>query len=81
MEVVTLVGVIAAIAGMGFALHRLIARDNAAFRAELRDLRADIGGLRADVASLRERLARLEGLFEGFTRQPDPAGSQPDAAD
>ena len=23
-----------------------------------------------DVADLRERMARLEGLFEGFTKQP-----------
>ena len=32
--------------------------------------------LRRDVADLRERMARLEGLFEGFTRRetaPPPA--------
>ena len=29
-------------------------------------------GLRRDVADLRERMARLEGLFEGFTRR-EPA--------
>ena len=32
--------------------------------------------LRRDVADLRERMARLEGLFEGFTRR---GGSGPSA--
>ena len=27
--------------------------------------------LHRDVADLRERMARLEGLFEGFTRRPE----------
>ena len=54
---------------MGFALHRLIARDVAAMRA---DIRSGIGGLRADVANLRERMAQLEGLFEGFARAAPP---------
>ena len=31
-------------------------------------LRGDVADLRGDVADLRERMARLEGLFEGFTR-------------
>ena len=36
--------------------------------AELRaEFRGDVAGLRADVADLREHMARLEGLFEGFT--------------
>ena len=29
----------------------------------------DIAGVHRDVADLRERMARLEGLFEGFTRR------------
>ena len=33
------------------------------------DLRQDIHYVREDVADLRERMARLEGLFEGFTRR------------
>ena len=32
------------------------------------DLRGEIHLVREDVADLRERMARLEGLFEGFTR-------------
>ena len=32
--------------------------------------------MRRDIADLRERMARLEGLFEGFTRR---GGSDPSA--
>lgn len=28
--------------------------------------------LHRDIASLRERMARLEGLFEGFTNRKEP---------
>ncbi len=33
------------------------------------DLRQEIRYVREDVAGLRERMARLEGLFEGFTKR------------
>ena len=32
------------------------------------ELKQEIHYVREDVAGLRERMARLEGLFEGFTR-------------
>ena len=34
-----------------------------------------VGELRRDVGDVRERLAKLEGLFEGFTKRgrPEPA--------
>ena len=32
-------------------------------------MRRDIAGLHRVIADLRERMARLEGLFEGFTRR------------
>ncbi len=32
------------------------------------DFRQEIHYVREDVGDLRERMARLEGLFEGFTR-------------
>ena len=35
-------------------------------------MRRDIAGLHRDIADLRDRMARLEGLFEGFTRR-EPA--------
>ena len=33
----------------------------------------DVAGAHCSVAGLRERMARLEGLFEGFTRREPPA--------
>ena len=43
----------------------------------LQAMRRDIAGVHRDIADLRECMARLEGLFEGFTRResapPPPA--------
>ncbi len=38
-------------------------------RQEIHYVRQDVADVRRDVAGLRERMARLEGLFEGFTRR------------
>ncbi len=38
-------------------------------RQEIHYVREDVADVRRDVAGLRERMARLEGLFEGFTRR------------
>ena len=38
-------------------------------REEVGNVRQDVADARQDVAGLRERMARLEGLFEGFTRR------------
>ena len=35
----------------------------------LRGVRAELHEVRTDVGDLRDRMARLEGLFEGFTRK------------
>ncbi|MCY4487589.1 MAG: hypothetical protein OXF11_10810 [Deltaproteobacteria bacterium] len=48
-------GILVAVFGTGIALAGLI----------LPDLRS----MKRDIADLRERMARLEGLFEGFTRR------------
>ena len=56
------IAIVIAIIGTGIALAVLIV-------PSLRELRRDVG-------DLRERMARLEGLFEGFTRRetaPPPA--------
>ena len=37
-------------------------------KQEIHYVREDVADVRKDVADLRERMARLEGLFEGFTR-------------
>ena len=51
------IAIIVAIVGTGIALCRVL-------DGSLREIRRDVG-------DLRERMARIEGLFEGFT------GSQP----
>ena len=47
-----------------------IAATRASFAAELAELRASFAG---ELAEIRERMARLEGLFEGFVRREPPA--------
>ena len=37
-------------------------------KQEIHYVREDVADVRKDVADLRERMARLEGLFEGFIR-------------
>ena len=37
-------------------------------REDVADVRKDVADVRGVVADVRERMARLEGLFEGFTR-------------
>ena len=37
-------------------------------REDVAHVREDVADVRKDVADVRERMARLEGLFEGFTR-------------
>lgn len=54
------------ILGVGVALATLIF---AATVPALRELRRDVG-------DLRERMARLEGLFEGFTGRQPPGETQ-----
>ncbi len=54
-----------AIAILGVALVSLGWKVSSDIRQELKQ---EIHYVREDVAGLRERMARLEGLFEGFTR-------------
>ena len=60
-----------AIAILGVSLVSLGWKVSSDIRHELKQeihlVRADVADLRGDVADLRERMARLEGLFQGFT--------------
>lgn len=58
-----------AVIGVGIALAATILHTN-------RETNRSLNELCRDVADLRERMARLEGLFEGFTgrRPTDAAG-------
>ena len=78
----------AAILGLLWNIHRDMAnlrketnRDMASLRKETRedmtklrkDISEDIAGMRIDVVDLRERMARMEGLLEGFVARPQEA--------
>jgi len=54
-----------AIAILGVSLVSLGSKVSSDIRQEVK---LEIHYVRDDVADLRERMARLEGLFEGFTR-------------
>ena len=66
-------GLIISLIGTGISLATLIVFLNQNTNAAIRDMRADVADLReevhAEIADLRERMARLEGLFEGFTKR------------
>ncbi len=61
---------IVSILAVGVALAGLTVTGLRSVRIELHDVRADVG-------DLRERIARLEGLFEGFIRNVSPG--EPDS--
>lgn len=66
-EAISIIAVGVALAGTNLYLAR-----------GMNELRRDVNGridaLARDIAELRERMARLEGLFEGFTgRKPTDA--------
>ena len=54
--------IIVAIVGSAIALWRIN-------KASFDRLHGDLGKVQGDIADLRERMARLEGLFEGFTKR------------
>ena len=58
-----------AILAVGVALAGLLL-------AGQRATRADIAELRAGLAELRERMARLEGLFDGFTKSRQDSAAE-----
>ena len=73
--VIAVVTVGAALAGLVIRLRVATHRDVDAVRRDVADVRRDAGGIRKEFADLRERMARLGGLFEGFTRR-EPAAPE-----
>ncbi len=61
--ILAVAAIIIPIIGTGIALGSVIVPGQ-------RDIREEIGELHQSVGDLRERMARLEGLFEGFTDRP-----------
>lgn len=56
-----------ALAGLILNVARELREEVRDVREEVRDVRNDVRDLRNDFGELRERMARLEGLIEGFT--------------
>ncbi len=76
-EIVTMLGVGVVITAFLWCAmtdmeHRLDKRF-ARLERKVDGLAKDHGGLAQEVAEIRERMARLEGLFEGFVRREPPA--------
>ena len=55
-----------AIIAVGVAIAGLVLAGQRSLRQDIEGLREDIAGLRQDVVQLRERMAHLEGLLEGL---------------
>ena len=74
-ELIATLAVGVALGGAMLATMRGLRVEMADLRSDVRDVRSEVREVRADVADLRERMARLEGLFEGFTRSGGQEGS------
>ena len=56
-------GLIIAVITVGVGLGGLMIHGHGQIYRDIREVREDVG-------DLRERMARLEGLFDGFTKRP-----------
>ena len=70
LEIIAVVTIMVTIIGAAVALAAVIVPGQRAIRQEMGEMRRDIG-------DLRERMARIEGLFEGFTRAVPSTPSAP----
>ena len=69
----TIAIIIAAVAILGFlwTLHQdvsAVQTNIASMQTNIASMQGDVASIQGDVAELRERMAKLEGLFEGYTR-------------
>ena len=76
-EFIAIIGTAIALAAVILPSLHAMRRDIAGLHHDIAGVHRDIAGVHRAVADLRERMARLEGLFEGFTRResapPPPA--------
>ena len=72
LELAAIATIMVTVIGVAISLAAVIVPGQRAMRQEMGEMRRDIG-------DLRERMARIEGLFEGFTRSAPatPAGPSP----
>ena len=72
---VTIIGAAIALAAVIVPGQRAMRQEIGDVRQEIGDVRQEMGEMRRDIGDLRERMARIEGLFEGFTRSAPAAPS------
>lgn len=75
-EIISIVAVGVALAGVVLVSVR---ENTRVLRAEMKDMRGEMKDMRGEMAEFRERLARIEGMFEGFLRrdvEPAPAAAE-----
>ena len=65
-ELIAILAVGVALGGVMLTTTRNLRTEMNGLGAEVRGLGTDVRGLRGDIRDLRARMARLEGLFEGF---------------
>ena len=76
-ELIATLAVGVALGGAMLATMRGLRSDMIDLRSEVRDVRSEVRDVRSDVGDLRERMARLEGLFEGFTGRREAGQESP----
>ena len=82
-EIISIVAVGVALAGVVLVSvrenTRVLRAEMKDVRAEMKDMRGEMRDMRGEMAEFRERLARIEGMFEGFLRrdvEPAPAAAE-----
>ena len=71
-EILTMLGVGAALLASGGTFALFIFRLFVRLEDRVEDLAKDHRSLASEISELRERLARIEGLIDGFIRRRDP---------
>lgn len=77
LELAAIATIMLTIIGAAIALAAVIVPGQRAIRQEIGDVRQEMGEMRRDIGDLRERMARIEGLFEGFTRSAPATAAAP----
>ena len=77
LELAAIATIMVTIIGAAIALAAVIVPGQRAMRQEIGDVRQEMGEMRRDIGDLRERMARIEGLFEGFTRSAPATPAEP----
>ena len=70
LELAAIATIMVTVIGAAIALAAVIVPGQRAMRQEMGEMRRDIGDLRG-------RMARIEGLFEGFTRSAPATPAEP----